>query len=167
MTRLEFTTIAVPKPQGSKRAFVVKRKDGPARAVVVDSDKGPLRSFRDAVRADAVAAAVGQFPGPVRVWLHFSLVKPKVAMRGPRRFPIGRTAGDIDKLTRAVLDALTDAGTWGDDGQVVELIASKDYPAEPLSGFLPSPGVHVIVEPLHANGIPTPFIADQQGALKL
>jgi len=159
VTRLDFVVVAVPKPQGSKRAFVVKAKaDGKPRAVVVDSDKGPLKSFREAVRSCAVDQGAEQLVGPVRVFLAFALHRPKVAARGPRRYPTGRTAGDIDKLARACLDALTDAGVWADDGQVVELIASKDYPLEDLSSYQPHPGVHIIVEPLNA---------ETQGALTL
>jgi Holliday junction resolvase RusA-like endonuclease len=37
-------------------------------------------------------------------------------------------APDIDKLTRCVLDAITDSGVWWiDDGQVAALTASKNY----------------------------------------
>jgi Holliday junction resolvase RusA-like endonuclease len=145
---LVFTVTAVPKPQGSKRAFVVKAKgDGKARAVVVDSDKEPLRAFREAVRATAVEQGAEQLTGPVRVVLAFALPKPKSAERGPRRWPIGKNAGDVDKLTRAVLDALTDAHVWGDDGQVVELKVRKDYPGTREAGYQTAPGVRVLVEP--------------------
>ena len=37
------------------------------------------------------------------------------------------TKPDLDKLTRALLDALTDAGIWRDDSQAVELHAEKIY----------------------------------------
>jgi len=145
---LSFRVAAVPKPQGSKRGFVVKGKDGGRpRAIVVDSAKEPLRSFRDAVRAEAVAQGVEMFVGPVSVALAFSMPKPKVAERGPRRWPIGKNVGDIDKLARACLDALTDAGIWHDDSQVVELIARKDYPGTRASGDQPSPGVAIVVRP--------------------
>lgn len=32
---------------------------------------------------------------------------------------------DVDKLSRAVLDALSMAGIWGDDSQVTHLCATK------------------------------------------
>lgn len=57
--------------------------------------------------------------GPVSVNLAFWLPVPDVAAGRP---------GDIDKLARNVLDALTKAGTYGDDVQVVQLLAVK-YPA--------------------------------------
>jgi Holliday junction resolvase RusA-like endonuclease len=37
------------------------------------------------------------------------------------------TPPDIDKLERAILDGLTDAGVWLDDSQVVTLHADKRY----------------------------------------
>jgi crossover junction endodeoxyribonuclease RusA len=168
MTRLEFTVVAVPKPQGSKRGFVVQGKgDAKPRAIVVDSDKGPLRSFREAVRATAVDQDAEQIDGPVRVILAFALPKPKAAARGPRRYPIGRNAGDVDKLTRAVFDALTDAGVWADDSQVCEAMVSKDYPGTILSAYQTAPGVYVRVEPLRDNGSPIFPTTEKQGALPL
>jgi len=44
---------------------------------------------------------------------------------------------DLDKLERAIGDALTDAGVWVDDGQVVNSHTQKWY-AE-------TPGVHITV----------------------
>ena len=46
---------------------------------------------------------------------------------------------DVDKLTRAVLDALTGI-VYVDDCQVVSLLAQKEWGT--------SPGVHVIIESL-------------------
>ena len=40
--------------------------------------------------------------------------------------PIGRNIGDIDKLCRGVLDALTGV-VFADDAQVVRLTAGKNY----------------------------------------
>jgi Holliday junction resolvase RusA-like endonuclease len=52
----------------------------------------------------------------------FYLKKPKRAITLPTVKP------DIDKLCRAILDALTDSGAiFDDDSQVVQLVASKNY----------------------------------------
>jgi Holliday junction resolvase RusA-like endonuclease len=164
---LVFTVVAVPKPQGSKRAFMTK--PGPdsgktPKAVMTDSDKEPLKAFREAVRGSAVDAkpeGFEPFTGPLTVVLAFALRKPKNAERGPRRWPIGKTAGDVDKLARAVLDALTDAAVFGDDGQVVRLVVDKDYPDTAESGLQRSPGVRVLVQPRYQpNG--TPKIAETE-----
>jgi Holliday junction resolvase RusA-like endonuclease len=169
---LVFTVVAVPKPQGSKRGFVVQGKnDAKPRAIVVDSDKQPLKDFREAVRSTAVEAkpeGFEAFEGPLTVVLAFALRKPKVAERGPRRWPIGKTAGDVDKLTRSVLDALTDAAVFGDDGQVVRLVVEKDYPGTKECGYQASPGVRVLVERRYSNeipNIPAPEINHQEGTL--
>lgn len=153
---LQFRVAAVPKPQGSKRGFVVRSKaTGKHRAVVVDSDKGPLRDFREAVRCDAVeAAGEGWTPlqGPLRVVLLFALRAPKSLPKTSRRWPIGRTAGDVDKLTRAVFDALTDAAVWDDDGQVVDARIVKDYPTPDVAQSTPG----VLVRIWRAEGSPPP-----------
>jgi Holliday junction resolvase RusA-like endonuclease len=43
---------------------------------------------------------------------------------------------DLDKLIRAILDALTGV-VWRDDGQVVDIVASKVY--------ADTPGVDVVI----------------------
>lgn len=152
---LQFRVVAVPKPQGSKRAFVVRSKaTGKHRAVVVDSDKGPLRDFREAVRSDAVAAAGDDWvklQGPVRVVLLFALRRPQ---KPKYRWPIGKTAGDVDKLTRAVFDALTDAAVWEDDGQVVDARIVKAYPGDVVAQN--APGVVVRIWRADDAGPPPP-----------
>lgn len=59
---------------------------------------------------------------PVLVHLSFRLPRPKTTTR---KKPSVRP--DIDKLSRAVLDALVEAGVVKDDGQVTTLIAEKLY----------------------------------------
>lgn len=172
---LVFTVVAVPKPQGSKRGFVTRPKPASGKepkAIVTDSDSEPLKYFREAIRSTAVDAkpeGFQPFAGPLTVVLAFALHKPKVAERGPRQWPIKKNAGDVDKLTRSVLDALTDAGVWGDDGQVVRLVVEKDYPATEASAWQSSPGVRVLVEPRYPlteiPNIPTPEINYQEGTL--
>ncbi len=93
------------------------------------------RPWRDSVAAAARAIldqVGGPFTGPVGVQLLFTLAKPK--SHPYRRWPIWRSSGDIDKLARLVLDAITDAGLWHDDSQCVRLTASKVYLGEPTAG---------------------------------
>ena len=63
--------------------------------------------------------------GPVSIYLQFNLLKPKSAKRD---HPYVRP--DIDKLSRAVLDALSGV-VYADDKQVVKLTASKHYVKHP------------------------------------
>jgi crossover junction endodeoxyribonuclease RusA len=54
----------------------------------------------------------------------------------------GAGSGDVDKLARNVLDALTKAGAYGDDVQVVNLVVNK-YPAREY----PGPGLLIQLAP--------------------
>lgn len=111
-----------PKPQGSKRAFVTKQ----GRAVLVESSGQALKDWRTdlAVQARASLAELDWTvtDEPVSCALTFSLRAPK---RPKYAAPVTRP--DIDKLARSVLDALTTAGAWRDDSQVVELRLAKVY----------------------------------------
>jgi Holliday junction resolvase RusA-like endonuclease len=118
-----FQVYGDPIPQGSKRAFIVKD-----RAVVVDANQSKLRPWRAEMVAAAQAAMSGdQFTGPVGVEVWFYLRKPKRP-----QFKLPATRPDIDKLVRAVLDALTASGVIRDDAQVTHLLARKRYAETPM-----------------------------------
>lgn len=54
--------------------------------------------------------------------------------KAKRKSEIGNfksSKGDIDNYLKAALDALTDAGMWSDDSQVVQVSAAKMYGATP------------------------------------
>lgn len=60
--------------------------------------------------------------GPVEVKATFYLERPKTVKRdSPSVRP------DVDKLLRALLDALTQSGVIGDDAQVCRVYADKTY----------------------------------------
>lgn len=115
-----------PKPQGSKKAFVVK-----GRAVMIDDNKPALKKWRDAVaKAARAALSVAEIHEPAKgalaVAIEFRFVRPKSVRR-----ELPHVQPDIDKLQRAVLDALTTAGVWKDDGQVTTISARKIYGPKP------------------------------------
>ena len=60
---------------------------------------------------------------PVSVKLEFVMRRPKSAPK--RTTPPATKKPDLDKLTRAVFDAITSAGVWDDDSQVVDAHISK------------------------------------------
>lgn len=124
----------VPAPQGSLRAFT---RNGRAWAT---SDNPRTRPWKAAVTAEAaraVEAAALANPAfgrePVGVSVTFRLPRPRghYGKRGllpsAPRYPAGMP--DLDKLARAVLDALTGI-VWRDDAQVVALDVYKRYQAE-------------------------------------
>jgi Holliday junction resolvase RusA-like endonuclease len=69
---------------------------------------------------------------PVEVSIIFYLPRPKTVQ--DRIFPT--VTPDIDKLARAVLDSLTDAGIYADDARVIRLTAQKLYADDRGAGAL-------------------------------
>jgi crossover junction endodeoxyribonuclease RusA len=118
-SRLTFTTHGTPVPQGSHRLI--------GNRVIPDKR---LVAWRALVTADAVTAAEEQdwdtHDGPVVLRLTFWLPAPQ-----RRRWPVPAVKPDLDKLTRAVGDALSPRDpalrVLTDDSRVVELHATKHY----------------------------------------
>jgi Holliday junction resolvase RusA-like endonuclease len=87
--------------------------------------------------------------GPLFVKLAFTLTRP-TELRGARLTARVGAAGviwpcvrpDIDKLARAVLDALTGV-LWTDDGQVCSLELEKHYDTELEAGNIEGVTIHV------------------------
>jgi Holliday junction resolvase RusA-like endonuclease len=141
---IEFRVTGTPTTQGSKTGFVVKTKFG-SRAIVVDQNAKKLKPWREAVRQEAVTAMDGRppFAGPVRVTVAFALQRPQSAPKTRRTWPMGARSGDLDKLLRAILDALTDAGVYGDDAQVTEANTVKDYAGYGSVSQFTAPGCYI------------------------
>lgn len=135
MTRLAFAVAGAPVQQGSKSVF---------RGRPVDANSKTLKPWRNTVKGVAATAmqvqGATQFAGPLRVALRFSMPRGKTVTR---EWP--ETTPDLDKLTRAVLDALTDAHVFGDDKQVVALDVIETYS--------PVPGVEVVVSLIQPNAL--------------
>ena len=120
-----------PAPQGSKRAFAVRGKGGvpTGRVAVIESSHDRVKSWRAAVIDAVTGLGDPGWPleGPLKLGLVFALPRPKGHYRTGKnasqlrdsapRFPAGMP--DLSKLLRATEDALTDAGVWRDDSQVV------------------------------------------------
>ncbi len=118
---ISFQVHGLPVPQGSTRSWVVNGKP-----VITSAAKG-LATWRRLVADVAQRFAPDEpWEGPVGIELHFGLPKPKSAPKRKRVWPDKRP--DLDKLTRAVLDALTYV-VFADDSQVVNIRASKEYGA--------------------------------------
>lgn len=115
-----------PAPQGSKSAAVVN-----GRAVMWESSK-TVKAWRSRVAAELAQAYFGDrrdpIPAhqPVRVIINFTLAhSPRSKLSEPTAKP------DLDKLTRAILDALTASLVIADDSQVTQLLLSKSFGREP------------------------------------
>lgn len=71
--------------------------------------------------------------GPLRVEVDFYLPRPASVKLSKRALPI--VPPDVDKLARGLLDGIGQSEViWGDDSQVVELIARKFYADDRESG---------------------------------
>jgi len=161
--RVAFDVPSEPQPQGSSRAFR-HRHTG---RVMVTSDNARLRPWRDAVCWHARQAmhtpwligtvARPPFEGPVAVVLEFRFARP-AGHFGKRGLPPSAPSGhvvrpDLDKLVRAVLDALSEAGVWRDDAQVVSIAARKAYGSAP----------GLTAEIVRSESLASPRVANDEG----
>ncbi|MGH3220041.1 MAG: RusA family crossover junction endodeoxyribonuclease [Streptosporangiaceae bacterium] len=141
-----------PAPQGSKRAFAIRKNGIPTgRVAVIESSHDRVKSWRQAVVDAALNLDTTTWPisGPLRLGIIFALPRPKghyrtgknanqlrdSAPQYPDRMP------DLSKLLRSTEDALTDAGIWRDDAQVVaysrlEKVYTGHYPQIPATGAM-------------------------------
>lgn len=123
-------------PQGSKRHV--------GRGVMVESASKTLKPWREDVR-QACLAAWEDIPldEPVRLTVEFVRKRPATAPK--RSTPPAVTKPDLDKLVRAVMDAIGSAGVWVDDSRVVALVCSKR-----LAEIGETPGAHITIEAMTA-----------------
>jgi Holliday junction resolvase RusA-like endonuclease len=135
-----------PAPQGSKRHV------GRGRLIEQSKRVTPWRVAVDTAARDAlVVSHIGAVPvhrppldGPLSVEVAFTVRKPASAPKRRVTWPITRDSGDIDKLLRSTLDALTTSGAIADDSMVVEVVARKMHPGEGLDA-LDAPGAVIRV----------------------
>lgn len=122
----------IPRPQGSKQTF---RRGN--RIVLVESSKH-LPEWRRRL-VSVLQEHTGDYtpPKPARVTLTFLMPRPKAHYdtKGhvKKRFThVAHTPRpDLDKLTRAVFDALTIAGIVEDDSHITSAVIAKRYADSP------------------------------------
>jgi crossover junction endodeoxyribonuclease RusA len=139
----------LPSTQGSKKSFV----DRGGHQRTIEDNRSALVIWRGAV-AEAVVKARDAFgstcpdpqcgdstwdhecqlggnpyrnplEGPVVVAVTFTMPKPVSAPKRKPSWPMRKR--DVDKLERAVFDALKIGGALGDDGQVVEVVRQAKW----------------------------------------
>jgi Holliday junction resolvase RusA-like endonuclease len=119
--KLTVTVPGAPKPKGSLRHIghgrlieqVAGSKQWREAIVLAAAQERDLRGWQTLVGV------------PVTVLVRCVVPRPKSVRRAS---PITRSSGDVDKLARNILDALTDARIIGDDSQVTDLRITKEYP---------------------------------------
>ena len=146
---LEFTVYGTPAPQGSKR-YVGTSKAG--RGIMIESS-AKVKPWRQAVCYAAFLEALpAPLDGPLMLEVVFTMPKPTSAPKRRKTWPMRKP--DLSKLLRSTEDAMTDAGVWHDDAQVVECFAAKRYPGEGEHA-LPSPGAWIRVSQLDLMLLPS------------
>ena len=85
--------------------------------------KGASKWYKDAARAIGEQWDHEKLEGPVKVRFLFLLPRKKTVKR---KFPISKFDGDVDKLVRAILDAMTGI-VYNDDSQVCDSSEQKRY----------------------------------------
>lgn len=122
-----------PAPKGSYRfvrghAIPMSKREKPWRNLVSDCARIAMHKQQFTPFSKGV---------PVSLRISFFMPRPKTVTRDMPTVP-----PDLDKLCRAVMDALTDAGVWHDDSQVIDLGATKIYASSD------NIGAHITVEGL-------------------
>lgn len=130
--RIAYRVIGRPVPQGSMVASY-NRKMGVAHVHHVQG--AALALWRSEVRNGAIQAGATLTVAPVAIYITFGMPRPKlqtrvrygkVVVKPLYREALPDVAPDLDKLTRAVMDALTGV-CYRDDAQVCILLVSKEY----------------------------------------
>jgi len=119
MSVVTFRVDGTPAPQGSK----VRTRFGMREA------SNRVKPWRDLVtKAAAITADQENLLGPLsppyalEVW--FYIPKPRTTRAA---HPVAPTVGDLDKLTRACGDAITQAGLIEDDRHIIRIQAEKAW----------------------------------------
>lgn len=130
---VSFIVHGTAKPQGSKKAFM---RPGAKHPTMIESAGDALKQWRYSVAQAAAAAMVGKqlINDAVFVEVRFFLPRPKGHFGTGRNENTLKTSApkdhtkkpDVDKLTRAVCDSLTDR-VYKDDAQVTRVTATKEY----------------------------------------
>jgi Holliday junction resolvase RusA-like endonuclease len=114
---IKFIVEGQPVPKGSTHAIVIK-----GRAITLQNGLERLRPWTEVVKWKAREAGVALSQGAVGLKLTFYMKPPKSLK--PGRAMISRP--DVDKLTRATLDALTGIA-YVDDSQVTKHFCVKKW----------------------------------------
>lgn len=104
-----------PAPQGSKRLGERGQMREASPYLPAWRDAVKVATYRAYMAAGVDAAVLPLFRGPVGCSITFRMTTEQRVDSAP----------DLDKLVRAVWDALTDARVWEDDGRVVRVAAGK------------------------------------------
>lgn len=145
---LRFVAYGRPQAQGSK----VRTK-----YAMRDSNDATLTPWRNTVsgaaRVGMTLDGLSRIDAPVHVRCLFFFDRPRSHYRTGKNAHLLRDnapthpirVGDLDKLQRALFDAITDSGAWADDALVADVRAGKRWTSS--VGPMQTPGVIVEITP--------------------
>lgn len=120
---MTFTVFVPGSPAAKGNIRYLGQRGG--RAILTDATKN-LKPWDSRVRSallDDENQPKARFDGPVHVGLEFVMPRPRST---PKRVtPPAVKKPDLDKLQRAIFDAISSAGVWRDDSQVTSVTATK------------------------------------------
>lgn len=148
METIEFAVLGEPSPEGSTKAFYIPKLN---RTVITHQNQKSLEAWRNRVATEAQRMIedlpwVADGDSAYTVDVEFVLSRPASISAHRRLHPIVKP--DIDKLIRAINDALTGI-LFCDDCQVVSMSVVKDY------NDGQRPGAYITVS-RYANAVPKP-----------
>jgi crossover junction endodeoxyribonuclease RusA len=149
-TELTIWIPGTPAPQGSLKAV---RRGSHARLVSDNKRTMPWReTIRTVLRASGHGHELLDCPVYVSLAFYFERLKSHYGKRGlsPSAPFAPTTKPDLDKLVRAVGDALTGVVLW-DDSRIVDVRARKHYVDFTVRT---EPGLLLSVQPLDRTGCP-------------
>jgi crossover junction endodeoxyribonuclease RusA len=139
---MTFRVHGTPIAQGSMRGFIARGKGDGKAHVILTAANTKTEPWRQDVAMAAIKAKVPHVAiGPIKVQITFHLPRPKSR---PKKHTHPDVRPDLDKLQRAVLDALTGIA-WRDDAQVCAIAAEKCYTTTAI-------GADITVEALRDGG---------------
>lgn len=119
MTYVEFEVVGTPAAQGSKRHV------GNGRMVETARGHAPWRAAVAAAARDVAPDQPLDGPLHLRVEFRFPMPKSRPAATKAAGIAPKTSAPDLDKLVRAVGDALTEGGLIADDARISSVFADK------------------------------------------
>lgn len=129
----EFWVPGKPIQQGSKIPMLPR---GHRRPILVEAKSPELKAWRKLINETAQVEMIGKYriekPSAAKIWVQFVMPRPaSLPKRGPTR--LCNVTPDLDKLARAVGDALTGV-CYADDGMINAWHAEKRTaePDEPI-----------------------------------
>lgn len=127
--QVSFTICATPEPQGSTRSWV---KNGKAITTSTNKNLKPYRALLSSCAMEVRDAIYKEGPGAYELRVVFTFIRPRSV--SPKRRPYHNVKPDLDKLIRAVSDAISKGVLIRDDSEIVRIIADKEYAEEGPQG---------------------------------